>query len=48
MSFELRAVADAFSAAVITAVLKHAPHAFDKSGERPVAREMAERNAVLM
>ena len=31
MSFELRAVADAFSAAVIIAVLKHSPRAFDES-----------------
>jgi hypothetical protein len=40
MSFDSRAVADAFSAAVIAAVLVYAPRAFDESGERPVAREM--------
>ena len=39
MSFESRAVADAFSAAVVKAVLEHAPRAFEEYAERAVERD---------
>jgi hypothetical protein len=43
MAFEGRAIADAFSNAVIAAILRSEPHAFEDSAERPVPRdEMAD------
>jgi hypothetical protein len=41
MSFDTREVADAFSRAVIAAVLEHSPRAFDTE-ERPMAPQRAE------